>query len=111
MASSCSGRRMLARGSTWLSRSSASLKDAHFPVRITLPFRHSNKRSLTLSRAGIVIPRHSLGAANAMRVATGPTLDATAWEAQEQRRRMRFLDAFAPFATIVEPLNAAELGK
>ncbi len=64
-----------------------------------------------LLRAEIVIPRHSLGAANAMLVATGPTLDATAWEAQEQLRRMRFLDAFARFATTAEPLNATGLGK
>ena len=45
-----------------------------------------------------------------MLVATGPTLNATAWEAQEQRLRMRFLDAFAPFATTAEPLNATALG-
>src|SRR6266567_1918100 len=38
----------------------------------------------------------------AMLVATGPTLDATAWEAQEQQRRMRFLDAFVRFATTAE---------
>src|SRR2546421_12754499 len=74
------------------------------------PCRHSNKRSLTLWRAGIVIQHHSLGAANAMLVATGPTLDATAWEAQEQLLRMHFLDAFAPFATTAEPLNATGVG-
>ena len=44
-----------------------------------------------------------------MLVATVPTLDATAWEAQEQPLRMRFLDAFAPFATTAEPLHAIEL--
>ena len=75
-----------------------------------LLFRPSNKRSLTPSWAGIVIQRHSLGAANAMLVATGPTLDVTAWEDQEQPRLMRFLDAFAPFATTAEPRNAIGVG-
>jgi hypothetical protein len=45
-----------------------------------------------------------------MLVATGPTLDATAWVAQEPLLLMRFLDAFAPFATTAEPLNTTALG-
>src|SRR6266487_3395742 len=110
MASSCSGRLRLARGSTWLSRCSASLKVAHLTVRIMLPLRHSNKHSLTLSRAGIAIQRHSLGAANAMRVATGPTLGGTAWEDQAQRPPTLFLDASVQFATTRGQPNATGLG-
>jgi len=73
--------------------------------------RGSRDGSPRQSRAGIDIGPRSSGAANAMPVATGPTLVGTAWQDQGRRRPTPFLAESVRFATTRGWPNTTGVGK
>src|SRR5207247_520226 len=98
-ASCCSRRPMLAPGSTWPNRCSASSKHGRWRVSMSMTWRSSKTGSATPLTPGIAILPHLCGVASGMPVATAPMPGGIDWGVQGPLPALSFLGASGPFTS------------